>query len=75
MRRRGGGAQRAGMSTACTPLGHPPAPILAYWRDNRVFLASTPIGFTVIERYSALKLVVARGKASRMPEVLEKRRP
>ena len=30
------------------------------------------IGFTVIERYPAMKVVVAPGKASRMQEVLEK---
>ncbi|HJU20002.1 MAG TPA: amidohydrolase family protein [Stellaceae bacterium] len=55
-----------------TPLGHPVAPILAYWLDNHMFVASTLIGFTVMERYPEMKVVVAHGKASWMQEVLEK---
>src|SRR5438477_4160462 len=55
-----------------TPLGHPLAPILANWLDNHMFVASTLIGFTVMERYPAMKVVVAHGKASWMQEVLEK---
>ena len=37
-----------------------------------MFVASTLIGFTVMERYPAMKVVVAHGKASWMQEVLEK---
>jgi predicted TIM-barrel fold metal-dependent hydrolase len=55
-----------------TPLGHPLAPILAPWLDNHMFVASTLIGFTVMERYPAMKVVVAHGKGSWMQEVLEK---
>jgi hypothetical protein len=55
-----------------TPLGHPLAPILANWLDNHMFVASTLTGFTVIERYPAMKDVVAHGKASWMQVVLEK---
>src|SRR5262245_61943216 len=48
------------------------APILAPWLDNHMFVASTLVGFTVMERYPAMKVVVAHGKASWMQEVLEK---
>src|SRR5260370_71238 len=58
--------------TRATPLGHPLAPILAPWLDNHMFVAATLIGFTVMERYPAMKVVVAHGKASWMQEVLEK---
>jgi uncharacterized protein len=70
----GGGSGPHGNSffTAATPLGHPLAPILSYWLDNHMFVASTLIGFTVMERYPAMKVVVAHGKASWMQEVLEK---
>jgi predicted TIM-barrel fold metal-dependent hydrolase len=37
-----------------------------------MFVASTLIGFTVMQRYPQLKVVVAHGKASWMQEVLEK---
>ena len=37
-----------------------------------MFVASTLIGFTVMERYPAIKVVVAHGKASWMQEVREK---
>lgn len=70
-----GGSGGAGQTTtfiAATPLGHPVAPILANWLDNHMFVASTLIGFTVMERYPAMKVVVAHGKASWMQEVLEK---
>ena len=70
-----GGSGGAGQSTTfigATPLGHPLAPILAPWLDNHMFVASTLIGFTVMERYPAMKVVVAHGKASWMQEVLEK---
>jgi hypothetical protein len=75
----GGGGPFAGGAAAsnttfirATPLGHPLAPILAPWLDNYMFVASTLIGFTVMERYPALKIVVVHGKASWMQEVLEK---
>ena len=48
-----GGSGGAGQSITfigATPLGHPLAPILANWLDNHMFVASTLIGFTVIER-------------------------
>ena len=69
----GGGGPFAGGSsgapgtttfTGATPLGHPLAPILANWLDNHMFVASTLIGFTVMERFPAMKVVVAHGKAS-----------
>ena len=54
------------------PLGHPIAPILSNWLDNHMFVASTLIGFTVMQRFPGMKVVVAHGKASWMEEVLEK---
>ena len=54
------------------PLGHPIAPILSNWLDNHMFVASTLIGYTVMQRYPKMKVVVAHGKASWMGEVLEK---
>jgi predicted TIM-barrel fold metal-dependent hydrolase len=67
----GGGP--AGVSfPASPPLGHPIAPILAPWLDNHMFVASTLIGFTVMQRYPKMKVVVAHGKASWMEEVIEK---
>ena len=54
------------------PLGHPIAPILSYWLDNHMLVASTFIGYTVMQRYPNMKVVVAHGKASWMEEVLEK---
>jgi predicted TIM-barrel fold metal-dependent hydrolase len=68
----GGGAASNTTFQHLTPLGHPLAPILAPWLDNHMFVASTLIGFTVMERYPAMKVVVAHGKASWMQEVLEK---
>jgi len=68
----GGAAASNTTFTRATPLGHPLAPILAPWLDNHMFVASTLIGFTVMERYPAMKVVVAHGKASWMQEVLEK---
>ena len=75
----GGGGPFAGGAAASnttfsrsTPLGHSLAPILAPWLDNHMFVASTLIGFAVMERYPAMKVVVAHGKASWMQEVLEK---
>ena len=68
----GSGPQGNSFFTAATPLGHPMAPILSYWLDNHMFVASTLIGFTVMQRYPNMKVVVAHGKASWMEEVLEK---
>ena len=62
----------SGADSAGTPLGHPVAPILSYWLDNHMFVASTLIGYTVMQRYPDMKVVVAHGKASWMEEVLEK---
>ena len=55
-----------------TPLGHPIASILSYWLDNHMFMASTLIGYTVMQRYPKMKVVLAHSKASWMEEVLEK---
>jgi len=70
----GGGNGAAGTSffTAATPLGHPMAPILSDWLDNHLFVASTLIGYSVMQRFPGMKVVVAHGKASWMEEVLEK---
>ena len=68
----GGGGASSRYVHGATPLGHPLAPILSHWLDNHMFVASTLIGFTVMERYPAMKVVVAHGKASWMQEVLEK---
>jgi predicted TIM-barrel fold metal-dependent hydrolase len=68
----GAGGASANSSSALPPLGHPIAPILAPWLDNHMFVASTLIGFTVMQRYPDLKVIVAHGKASWMEEVLEK---
>lgn len=57
---------------ATQPLGHPVAAVLSHWLDNHMFVASTLIGFTVMQRYPQMKVVVAHGKASWMEEVLEK---
>src|SRR3954447_4230616 len=67
-----GGAGQTTTFTGATPLGHPMAPILANWLDTHMFVASPLIGYTVMERYPAMKVVVAHGKASWMLEVLEK---
>jgi hypothetical protein len=72
---RGRGAGQTTTFTSASPLGPPLAPILANWLDNHMFVASTLIGFTVMERYPAMKVVVAHGKASWMQEVLEKMGP
>jgi uncharacterized protein len=68
----GGGTEQIFSLTAVPSFGHPLAPILAPWLDNHMFVASTLIGFTVMQRYPAMKVVVAHGKASWMEEVLEK---
>jgi uncharacterized protein len=68
----GGGATSMFSFTASPPLGHPISQILSYWLDNHMFVAATLIGFTVMQRYPNMKVVVAHGKASWMEEVLEK---
>jgi predicted TIM-barrel fold metal-dependent hydrolase len=68
----GGGLHSTTFFTAFPPLGHPMAPILSGWLDNHMFVASTLIGFTVMQRFPQMKVVVAHGKASWMEEVLEK---
>ena len=71
----GGGTDdrnRVSPATGMVPLGHPLAPILSHWLDNHMFVASTLIGYTVMERFPKMKVVMAHGKASWMEEVLEK---
>jgi predicted TIM-barrel fold metal-dependent hydrolase len=68
----GTGGGTANSISATPPLGHPIAPILSHWLDNHMFVSSTLIGFTVMQRYPKMKVVVAHGKASWMEEVLEK---
>ena len=68
----GGGTMNNFVFAASPPLGHPIAPILAPWLDNHMFVASTLIAFTVMQRYPKMKVVVAHGKGSWMEEVLEK---
>jgi uncharacterized protein len=53
-------------------LGHAVSPILSYWLDNYLFVGSTLLGFSVMDRYPKMKMVVAHGKATWMHEVLEK---
>jgi predicted TIM-barrel fold metal-dependent hydrolase len=68
----GGGTAKGFAFSSSPPLGHPIAPILSYWLDNHMFVASALIGFTVMQRYPKMKVVMAHGKASWMEEVLEK---
>ena len=69
----GGGNGSAHFSFFASPaVGHPVSPILSGWLDNHMFVASTLIGFTVMQRFPTMKVVVAHGKASWMEEVLEK---
>ncbi len=72
----GGGPFAGGGSTAFQvngiPLGHALSPILSYWLDNYLFVASTLLGYSVMQRYPKMKMVVAHGKATWMEEVLEK---
>ena len=63
---------RASPATGMIPLGHPVAPILSPWLDNHMFVASTLIGYTVMQRFPEMRVVMAHGKASWMDEVLEK---
>ena len=68
----GSGEGRGTFAASGVPLGHPIAQILSPWLDNHMFVASTLIGYTVMQRYPEMKVVVAHGKASWMEEVLEK---
>ncbi len=72
----GGGPTAGGGGSAFTvsdiPLGHSLSPILAYWLDNYLFVASTLLGYGVMHRYPTMKVVVSHGKATWMEEVLEK---
>ncbi len=54
------------------PLGHTLVPMLFHWLDNDLFVASTLIGYTVMERFPAMQVVMVYGKASWTEEVLEK---
>ncbi|MGH7966850.1 MAG: amidohydrolase family protein [Candidatus Binatia bacterium] len=68
-----GGGNGPNISFMTMPaLGHPVAQILSPWLDNHMFVAATLIGFTAMQRYPQMKVVVAHGKASWMEEVLEK---
>ena len=67
----GGNGANLGFSAA-GELGHPMAPIISPWLDNHMFVGATLIGFTVMQRYPRMKVVMAHGKASWMDEVLEK---
>ena len=53
-------------------VGHSLSPTLAYWLDNYLFVASTLLGYGVMNRYPTMKVVLAHGKATWMEEVLEK---
>ena len=64
--------QRVSPASGMVPLGHPLAPLLSHWLDNHLFVASTLIGYTVMERFPEMRVVMAHGKASWMEEVLEK---
>ena len=72
----GGGPTAGGGSTlfhiAGIPLGHAMSPILSHWLDNYLFVGSTLLGYSVMQRYPKMKMVVAHGKATWMEEVLEK---
>lgn len=54
------------------PLGHPIAPIMSNWMDNHMFVASALIGYTIMQRFPQMRVVVSHGKGSWMDEVLEK---
>ena len=64
--------QRVSPATGMVSLGHPLAPLLSHWLDNHLFVASTLIGYTVMERFPEMRVVMAHGMASWMDEVLEK---
>ena len=58
--------------SSASPLGHAMSPILSHWLDNYLFVGSTLLGYSVMQRYPKMKMVVAHGKATWMEEVLEK---
>lgn len=68
----GGATSLFGFFSASPPLGHPISQVLSPWLDNHMFVAATLIGFTVMQRYPNMKVIVSHGKASWMEEVLEK---
>ena len=69
----GGGNGFSNFSFYASPsIGHPVSQSLSGWLDNHMFVASTLIGFTVMQRFPQMKVVVAHGKASWMEEILEK---
>lgn len=68
----GGGGDHGFTFVAAPPLGHPIAPVISPWLDNHMFVAAALIGFTLMQRYPKMRVVVAHGKASWMEEVLEK---
>ena len=68
----GGTGEARPFISAGMPLGHPLAPAISNWLDNHMFVASALIGFTVMQRFPEMKVVVSHGKASWMEEVLEK---
>ena len=53
-------------------LGHAVSPILSYWLDNFMFVGSTLLGFSVMDRYPKMKMAISHGKATWMNEVLKK---
>ncbi len=57
---------------AAGDLGHPMSQVISPWLDNHMFVGAALIGFTVMQRYPKMKVVMAHGKASWMEEVLEK---
>lgn len=68
-----GGGNGANLGFSGAPeLGHPMSQVISPWLDNHMFVSSTLIGFTVMQRYPKMKVVMAHGKASWMEEVLEK---
>ena len=68
-----GGGNGANLGFSPVPaLGHPMSPVISPWLDNHMFVGSTLIGFTVMQRYPKMKVVMAHGKASWMEEILEK---
>lgn len=68
-----GGGNGANLGFSPTgELGHPLAPVISPWLDNHMFVGAALIGFTVMQRYPRMKVVMAHGKASWMEEVLEK---
>lgn len=54
------------------PLGHSLVPMLSHWLDNDLFVVSTLFGYTVMERFPAMQVVMGYGEASWTEEVLEK---